>query len=59
MLPKASKNQKAWYSGKKKYHTIKTQVIIERKSRKVLDVRDAPKAASMISNSIKTLLAVG
>ncbi|MDR0562375.1 MAG: transposase family protein [Spirochaetaceae bacterium] len=29
------KNQKEWYSGKKKRHTIKTQVIIGRKSKKI------------------------
>lgn len=37
----AQKNQKEWYSGKKKRHTIKTQVIIEQKSMKIIDVREA------------------
>ncbi|WP_422398273.1 hypothetical protein [Spiroplasma endosymbiont of Eupeodes luniger] len=40
MLPKlqsnAQKRQKQSYSGKKKKHTIKTQVIIEQETRKII-----------------------
>ncbi|MHB9294077.1 putative IS5 family transposase IS1515 [Hollandina sp. SP2] len=34
------KNPNEWYSGKKKGYTIKTQVIIERKSERVLEMRE-------------------
>ncbi|MDR1072656.1 MAG: hypothetical protein LBL45_03135 [Treponema sp.] len=37
----AKKNQKEWYSGKKKRHTIKTWAIIEQKAIKIIDVREA------------------
>ncbi|MDR2534749.1 MAG: hypothetical protein LBD29_01790 [Treponema sp.] len=35
------KKQKEWYSDKKKHHTIKTQVIVERKTRNIIAVREA------------------
>jgi hypothetical protein len=35
------KNRKEWYSGKKKRHTIKTSVISEQKTKKIIDVREA------------------
>jgi hypothetical protein len=35
------KKQKEYYSGKKKRHTIKTQVLISRKSKEILDIREA------------------
>jgi hypothetical protein len=37
----SKKNRKEYYSGKKKRHTLKTQVIINRKSREILDVQEA------------------
>jgi len=32
----ALKKQGKWYSGKKKRHTIKTQLIVDRKTRKII-----------------------
>ncbi|GHV71756.1 hypothetical protein AGMMS49928_25070 [Spirochaetia bacterium] len=37
----ALKKQKEYYSGKKNQHTIKTQVIINRENRNILDIREA------------------
>jgi hypothetical protein len=34
------KNQKEWYSGKKKRHTVKTRVIIEQKTMKIIDLQE-------------------
>jgi hypothetical protein len=34
------KNQKDWYSGKKKRHTVKTRAAIERKTMKITDLRE-------------------
>jgi hypothetical protein len=34
-------NQKERYSGRKKRHTVKTRVIIERKTKKIIDVQQA------------------
>jgi hypothetical protein len=40
-INRPKKKQKDWYSGKKKRHTIKTQIIIERKTRNIIDVWEA------------------
>lgn len=35
---KTKKKQKEWYSGKKKKHTIKTQIIADGKSKKIYGI---------------------
>jgi hypothetical protein len=39
-INRPKKNQKEYYSGKKQ-HTLKTQVIIERSSRQIIDIQEA------------------
>ncbi|MDR0722751.1 MAG: transposase [Treponema sp.] len=41
LINRPPKNEKAWYSGKKRVHTIKTQVIIEQKTMNPIEVREA------------------
>jgi hypothetical protein len=37
-IQRPKKGQKAWYSGKKKQHTIKTQIIVDAKTRAVISI---------------------
>ncbi len=39
--PGAPEEQKNWYSGKKKYHTIKSQVAVEEETGRIVDVADS------------------